>query len=165
MVTCYYIDTVICIGRYYVGILFAQMVCGSFHLSQKIPMEVLSKVTLFLEKICGYNPDDIRNYELEEETVWKTYESKLSFLYTPFPRTNRTMTEAIVANLRTSACQVLLLNLEISLGRQDHVDNLIEEDLLDYVLALPWNVTQECKERARRVCESRHSASIALLSG
>ena len=129
------------------------MICDSPHLLQTFPMESLENSVTLMDKILCYDPEEIRAHQIKEEFVCRTFEPCVLFLYSPHFDTFPSSFGVMIAKLHNRATEVLLHYFEYSIGRQDHIDILVEEKLLDFVVALPWIVPQECQERARKVCK------------
>ena len=99
------------------------------------------------------SPAEIRQYEEKEGLVWGTFLPYLQYLYKPSICINITAEDSDKvdngAKLYISCCNVLLYGLENALGRELHLEILLQEGLLDYTMCLPAVLPVECKPRAR----------------
>ena len=135
--------------------MLSEVVCGSPHLISNVSPRRLTQVTSLMQTVYSYPVKDIRTYEIDSHLVWETFLPYLIFLYGPKRSMNHSVpysSPSSVEEICRSACNVLLHCLENAFGRQVHIDVLVKENLLDYVLALPWSVPAESREGARRVC-------------
>ena len=105
---------------------------------------LLTKVLSLMESVCSFDPVDIRNYEIKEGLVWGTFIPYISYLYDPV----KTYSSDMLALLYYLSTSVLLHALQNALGRETHVKILIDEGLLEYVVALPWHVPIRCRAQA-----------------
>ena len=142
--------------RCYTAVVLSQMICGSTSLLQTFPFKTLKIMVSLMDIVCSYDPEEIRTYEINQGFVWGTFLPYLTFLYTPDPDVYITSCGAesspsLIVKLRHQACNVLLLCLQNTLGRQNHVDTLVEEDLLDFLVAMIWNISPESQEIAKKV--------------
>ena len=142
--------------RCYTAVVLAQMVCGSTSLLQTFPFKTIKIMVSLMDTVCSYDPEEIRTYEINQGLVWGTFLPYLTFLYTPDPDVYITScgvesSPSLIVKLRHQACNVLLHCLQNALGRQNHVDTLVEEDLLDFLVAMIWNISPESQERAKKV--------------
>ena len=118
-----------------------------------------------MKKVLTYDPDTIREYEISQGLVWGTFLPYISFLYAPRPEGISISGTLKISNLHHCACNVLLHCLENTLGRESHVAIVIEEGLLDYLVALTWIVPGErIKNVVREVAKFRQLQPPSLTS-
>ena len=142
--------------RCYAAIILAQMVCGSTSLLQTFPLKTLEIMVSFMDMVCSYDPEVIRTYEIEQDFIWGTFLPYVSFLYAPDPDIHCTLcgvgsAPSLIVKLHHQACDILLQYLQNTLSRQIHVDTLVEEDLLDFLVAMIWNISPKSQEKAKKV--------------
>ena len=107
------------------------------------PVSLLRKILALMQSVCATNPRDIRAYEIQEGLVWGTFLPYVQYLYDPIDMAISTEDEqllSLITELRDFSVKVLLHALHNALGRQSHVKILIEEGLMDYLVALMWHV-------------------------
>ena len=153
--------------RCYTAVVLAQLICGSASLLQTFPQESLEKMLSLMNKVLIYDPDTIREYEISEGAVWGTFLPFITFLYAPRPKSISISTSGTfeISNLHHCACNVLLHCLENALGRERHIATLVEEGLLDYLVALTWIVPGErIKNVVREVAKFRQLQPPSLTS-
>ena len=131
------------------------MVCGSTSLLQTFPLKTLEIMVSFMDMVCSYDPEEIRTYEINQDIIWGSFLPYVTFLYAPdhiyCTSCSVESSPSLILKLRHQACDVLLQYLQIALSRQIHVDTLVEEDLLDLLVAMIWNISPESQERAKKV--------------
>ena len=142
--------------RYYAAIVLAQMVCGSTSLLQMFPLKTLEIMVSFMDMVCRYDPEVIQTYEIKEGLIWESVLPYVTFLYAPDTDIYCILcgvgsAPSLIVKLRHQACVILLQYLQITLSRQIHVDTLVEEDLLDFLVAMIWNISPESQEIAKKV--------------
>ena len=139
--------------RCYTSIALAQVGLGSPHLLfDSISPHLLHQIlNLMSDTLEAASPAEIRQYEEKEEVIWGTLLPYLRYLYKP--STENSLTDegdqSIKAQLYINCCNVLLHGLENTLGREVHLEVLLEEGLLDYTMCLPAVLPGECQPRAR----------------
>lgn len=105
-----------------------------------------------METVCESNPVDIRTYEIEEGLIWGTFLPYMRYLYSPgINLTDGGGVSELITKIYQSSVSVMLHSLHNALGREVHVKILIEEGLLDYLVALPWNVASSSSDMARNM--------------
>ena len=97
------------------------------------------------------SPAEIRQYD---SAVWGTFLPYLRYLYKPSLRSAvAEYSESDEGDIRTklhvSCCNVLLHGLESTLGKDIHLEVLLNEGLLDYTMCLLAVLPGECQPRAR----------------
>ena len=148
--------------------MFAQLICGSSHLLQNFSLETLNKMDRLFDEVCAIDPSVIRTFEQSEELYWVGFSDCVSYIYQQC--SNLYIREAlecstIVGKLCSHSIDILLHYLQNTLGRAVHVEIIIKEKLLDYIVALPWIVPAPHKERAKCVIkELRKLQPISPLS-
>ena len=133
------------------------MILGSSQYLINVSELLLTRIKVLMEKVCTYNPVDIRAYEIKEGLVWGTFLPYMGYLYQP--QVEDTMVETAIKELKLLGFKILLHSLNNALGREDHVKILVNEGLLDYLIALLWYVPSCCTYLARNVIKdvSKHT--------
>ena len=100
-----------------------------------------------MQSVCTTDPRDIRKYEIQEGLVWGTFLPYMQYLYDPEgPLLTRDKSvSSIITELQDLSVKVLLHALHNALGRESHVKILIEEGLLDYLVALMWHISDSSR--------------------
>ena len=130
----------------------SQMILGSVEYLLGFPDSLLEQMVQLMERVCGTNPVDIRTYEIKEGLVWGTFLPFLNYLYSPVREIKTAeITGDLVVRLQSLSAAVIIHSLQNALGRELHLKILKEEGLLDYIVALPWHVPENCRERARNL--------------
>lgn len=139
--------------RSYTSVVLAQMVLGSSNYLTDFSESLLEKIIALMESVCAYSPADIRAYELKEGLVWGTFLPYMRYLYDPvrMPSVPEQSVLDLISKLHCLSTNILLHALQNALGRDIHVDILVKESLLDYVITLSWYVPESCIDIARNV--------------
>ena len=130
----------------------AQMIIRSSQYLQKFPEFLLQKIRALMQSVCASNPHDIRTYEIHEGLVWGTFIPYLQYLYDPHlvhdivVSAEDTHLSHLIAELHNLSMNVLIHALHNSLGREVHVKILVEEGLMDYLVALAWHVPESSRD-------------------
>ena len=130
------------------------MVCGSCSKLQTFPVSCLENMYSLMDKILCYDPETVRSYEISNGLVWRTFLPYFDFLYSPESDLCAASGEAsysLIKKVHHCSYMVLLRCLEICFGREIHVDTMIEENLLEFLLAMSGNVGPEFEEKASDV--------------
>ncbi len=129
------------------------MICGSPEFMLGLPLHSLRSMTSLMKKVLTYDPVTIRNYEINQGLVWGTFLPYMTFLYTPssvdFNRASEN--SSLIIDLHSCAFDILLHCLENALGRKEHVDILIEEELVDFMVVLTWTFSSDSHKRALNI--------------
>ena len=153
-------STIIFYHRFYTSTALAQIGLGSpYLLLDHIPFHLLQQILDLMSDTLGtVSPAELREYESEEKFDWGIFRPSFNYLYKPSPIEAVNTKEASVDvgdksmirdKLHISCCNVILHGLEFALGREIHLEVLIKEGLLDYVMCLPAVLPGECQPRAR----------------
>jgi hypothetical protein len=140
--------------RCYTCTALAQIELGSPALFYSIPLhlrqQMLDLMSSLLETVP---PADLRRYEEKVRVVWGTFLPFVQFLYQPATKKGLELSNGVSDEMRHNVhihcCNVLLHGLENALGRQLHLEILVKEGLLAYILCLPAVLPGECQPRAR----------------
>ena len=143
--------------RSYTCTVLAQVGLGSPHLLiDSIPRHLLLRILdLMSNTLEAATPAEIRKYEETLGLAWGTFLPYLQYIYKPLTVEEITAAaeHSAAGGIRTriyiSCCGVLLHVLENALGREFHLEILLNEGLLDYSLCLPAVLPEECQPRAR----------------
>ena len=135
---------------------------------QNFSLETLNKMDGLFDEVCAVDPSIIRNFEQSQEFYWEAFSDCVGYLYqqsSNLYRREALECSTIVGKLCSNSINVLLHYLQNTLGRAVHVEIIIKEKLLDYIVALPWIVPAPHKERAKCVIkELRKLQAISPLS-
>ena len=140
--------------RCYTCSALAQIGLGSPALFYSIPLHLRQRILALMSSLLEtVPPADLRHYEEKMKAVWGTFLPFIQFLYEPATMkglecSNRESYEKR-HNVHIICCNVLLHELENTLGRQHHLEILVKEGLLDYTMCLPAVLPGECQPRAR----------------
>ena len=112
-------------------------------------MELLLKMLTLMDQACDVDPNKVQEYEKRHGIIWGTFLPCIEYLYEPHTMLfNAASSEdsliPLIETLRSRAIDVLLQHLQNSLGRREHMEVLIPEDILDYITLLPWILPQNC---------------------
>ena len=99
---------------------------------------------------------DILSYETKEGLVWATFLPHITYLYHPvdlhgYDIVLSSEVATAFSKLHDLSTTILLRSLLNAFTRDIHVNVLIEENILDYVVLLPWYVPEKCRPLARDV--------------
>ena len=134
------------------------MISGSVHLLQNFHISILKDIKMLMHQVCSSDPVEMRTYE-SDNVYWYSFLDWVQYLYIPSTQTPTLWTNSLVIDeLRLLSTDVLLHYLQNTLGRREHVEIVLEENLLDYVIALPWIVPRHFEERVK--CVVRELAKI-----
>jgi len=129
----------------------AQMILGSPQLLLKFQNSILLKLEALLRDILKWNPSEIGQLECEENVTWGSF-APLMYLYEPCIHFNETEDlNKPMEELYHFSIDTLLHSLQSTVWRKEHVEVLIEEELLDFVVMAPWFMPSNSQERASRV--------------
>ena len=139
--------------RCYAGVALAQMISGSANLLQTFPLSSLERIKKLMNQVCTFHPAQIRAYETSQHYYWETFSACVQYLYVPNLKisSEANIYITLIKELGLHSVEVLLLYLQNALGRKIHVDIIINEGLLDFIVALPWVVPECYEERAKCV--------------
>ena len=132
------------------GLLQAQMVAGTEVLIDTFPQDTLQELRSMMNEVSTCNSEDIRIYERQNGFEWDSFLS-LQYLYEPKHQPTSKSTSSVILQLSKLATDILLLSFETTIWKVEHVEVLVEQDLLEYLIMLPWSVPLCSRERARTV--------------
>lgn len=92
------------------------------------------------------NYKTIMKAEVKHWYVWSTFLPYVKLVYIP-----ETPQTEMMRKLQLLSLQTVLFGLQNMLGRQNHVEVLVREGLLDYVTCMPLYVPESLKPQAREV--------------
>jgi len=130
-----------------------------------------------METASDTDPVKIRQYEESSCIMWGTFTHCVQCLYEPShtplvtlgtgsDRKHASMIDA----LQSKSQNILLLHLHSCLGRKDHVEVLLKEDLFDFVTLLPQFLPRHLQKQASLLVQELSKfrqiepASLATLS-
>ena len=103
-----------------------------------------------MEKVLEHaKPLEVRAYEEQEGLVWGTFLPYFRLLY--LPNSPRKCSSSTAAKIQVSSVNLLLHILLNTLGRMVHIEMLVKEGLLPFMICLPSHVLPTCRETARLV--------------
>ena len=113
-------------------------------------MSNLQKLEELLIETLKWDPSDIGRVEFKQVILWRSF--VLVYLYEPYLSfNNSTKMDKYLESLYHLSINTLLNSLESTMWQKGHVQFLIEEELLDFVVMAPWFVPSGSQERAHRV--------------
>ena len=96
--------------------------------------------------------EDIRTYENKRGTIWATLLPYVKQAYLPNKlashETQGGHDMMLLGELQTLSLKIIILFLHSKVSIPMYQSLLVEEDLLDYVVSLPWNVPCSCRSEA-----------------
>ena len=121
---------------------------GSSQSLHGFPIPLLEKMAALMKKVCDGDCQAVLRYEESSHFYWGTFSPSLQFLYK-----RQEITDKILIDLKfnINPVKVLLQYLISSMGRSIHVDIVLKELLIDFVITLPWILPTCCKEKASQV--------------
>ena len=126
------------------------MILGSPQLLYKFQMSTIQKLEGFLIETLKWDPSDINRVEFEQGVLWRSF--VLVYLYEPYLSFNNpTRMDNYLESLYHMSINTLLNYLESTMRRKGHVQFLIKDELLDFIVMAPWFVPSCSQERANRV--------------
>ena len=126
------------------------MILGSPQLLHKFQMSTIQKLEGFLIETLKWDPSDIGRVEFEQGVLWRSF--VLVYLYEPYLSFNNpTRMDNYLESLYHLSINTLLNSLERTMRQKGHVQFLIDEELLDFVVMAPWFVPSCSQEIAHRV--------------
>lgn len=125
---------------------FAQLFLVSFSCFTKQQAEIVEAcVSQF---VTSTTPDELREAELDEQYVWETFLPYVKLFY--LPQTSSRVPDEVI--IQRDCLHVILIALENMLGRENHRHILkCEGNLLDYVVCIPWHVSEDLRGPAQRL--------------
>lgn len=120
---------------YFTQIFLSQLILVSpFHISPDLYQPVQEFMEEFLNKV---DHRTIMEGEIKRWYVWSTFVPYVKLIYIPKSPQPEPMQRLQLLSLRT-----VVLGLHNMLGRANHREVLVKEDLLDYVLCMPSHVPE-----------------------
>lgn len=127
--------------------MFSQVIINNIQSFQGFEYSLLKQVMSLMENVCIADPSIVRTYEVNADFFCGSSLPSLTSLYHPEIDHESTNSPSM-KKLREVCTDTLLHTLHICLGRQDNLDVLVNENLLDYVVSLPWIVPEASRSRA-----------------
>ena len=130
----------------------AQLVLQSPHLIQPDLLEKMAQhAETFLQMVT---PTELMEYEEKRRFSWSVFFPYVNLIYlpsTPLGRAGAAAEEhsVLLHKLQLMAIESILFWLHNTLGRESHREILIKENLLDYVVCVPWYVPKALQGKAR----------------
>ena len=91
------------------------------------------------------NPAQLMEYEQQEGWIWSTFLPYIKLAYVPSGFTYDH------PELPELALELIMIALQVMLGRESHRAILLKEGILDFVTCIPWYISGPAQERARAV--------------
>lgn len=132
----------------------AQFICGSTHLLLKLSVSTRLEIASLMQQVLTFDPMELRAYEVEEGVYWQTFLKCVEFLYFPSSSidvTNNFADGLEIKELHQLGIGMLLHYLQSALGKNEHVEIMVEEKLVDFIIALPWNIPNFHEDKAKHV--------------
>ena len=92
--------------------------------------------------------EDIRKYEDDRGTLWATLLPYVKQAYLPSQLTGLGSGPELLLEVQTLGLKVILFFLHSLVSTPLYHTLLIKEDLLDFVVSLPWHVPPSCRPEA-----------------
>lgn len=129
----------------YTGVIFAQIILASPSVISKV---YHAQIFALMGKVLqGVKAWEVRQYEEKEGLVWGAFMPYMKFLYLPIKPTAGN----VAPELQLFCLNIILHALENALGRTIHIDILVKEGLLDYIICIPWHLPVMIRDSARAV--------------
>ena len=126
----------------------AQMILGSPQLLRNFKISTLQKMETLLENVLKWDPSDIGKLECEQGVEWGSF-APLMYLYEPDITFNKSReVDKHLESLYHYSIDIILSSLESTVWRKEHVQVLVQEELLDFVIMAPWFMPSCSQERA-----------------
>ena len=132
--------------------MFALQIVNDVRAFQDYEESLLQQIIELLEKVCDSDPSIVRAYEINAEFFWGSSLPSLTSLYRPDDVESQVATP-IMEKLLKLCIQTLLHVLRIILGCHTNLIILLNEDLFDYALCLPWIVPSHSHAKALEVVQ------------
>ena len=146
--------------RYFTLMFFAQVALVSPHC---IPSTLHTPVKhLMSDFLKTAEPEQIREGEVKHWYVWQTFMPYVKLAYLPTTTTThsrRMLPQDNNTSLQTLSLELIVLSLQNMLGRSNHREVLLLEELLDYVVCLPWFVPEAVRPRAQELVNALANCS------
>ena len=127
------------------------MILGSPQLLHHFQKSTLQKLEELLIETSLWDPFDIGRVELKQGIIRTSYVF-LMYLYEPYLSfNNSTKMDKYLGSLYHLSINTLLNYIESSMWQKELMQLLIEEDLVDFVVMVPWFVPSCSQERAHEV--------------
>lgn len=131
--------------RSYTGVIFAQIILASPSVISKVyHAQIFALMGKVLQDVKAW---EVRQYEEKEGLVWGAFMPYMKFLYLPIKPTAGN----VAPELQLFCLNIILHALENALGRTIHIDILVKEGLLDYIICIPWHLPVMIRDSARAV--------------
>jgi hypothetical protein len=130
--------------RYFTVVFIAQLALVS---PSHIPKSLCKSASLYMSEFLESTTyEQIREAEIEHWYVWQTFMPYVKLAYVP--ERVHPLSEDL-KTLRRLSLQVVIFGLQNMLGRSKHREVLVQENLLDYVVCMPWFVPPPLKQQAK----------------
>lgn len=144
--------------RVYTGVVLAHVVISSKDLLKGFPSTLLERMADLMKLASEVDARIVQQYEENDGIVWGTFLHCVQCLYEPLhslpsPNYGTSSEIQLLLTLQEHATNVLLQYLLICLGRQEHIQVIMDEDIYDYVSLLPWVLPQVFQEKALCICK------------
>ena len=92
--------------------------------------------------------DEVRQYENERGTIWATLLPYVKQAYLPDSPTTTFEPRSALTDLQVLSLEIILFFLHSKATVPMYHALLLKEDLLDFVVCLPWHVPAACRPQA-----------------
>lgn len=131
--------------RYFSVVFFAQIAIVS---PQCIPKVQCKSVNHLMSQFLETNTyEKIRDCEIKHWYVWQTLMPYVKLAFTP----NATELTKDQRTMQLLSLRVVIFSLQNMLGRSKHREVLLQENLLDYIVSMPWFVPDLLKQQAKEL--------------
>lgn len=89
--------------------------------------------------------DQIRDCEIKHWYVWQTFMPYVKLAFVP----NTTELTNDQRTMQMLSLRLVIFSLQNMLGRSKHREVLLQENLLDYIVSMPWFVPDPLKQHAK----------------
>lgn len=146
--------------RLHTCVFLAQLVLISW---RKIAPFQRQMISAFVEKfVQTFTWEDVMNTDVKLGTTYVTFLPFIRLFYTP-DSDKVSVHEARESQLMITCLNVVILQLQATLGRLQNCRVLVEEGLLDYVTCIPFNVPDCLKAKAQMLVTTVASSQSGVL--
>ena len=132
--------------RFLIAVFFSQIVLVSPRLLLNHMIGMVHKC--LKDFLKSSNPAKLTEYEQPDDWFWSTF---LPYVKLPYQPSVFTYDHPMLVDLPDLALEIIMIALQVMLGREHHRDILLKEGILDFVTCMPWYVSGPAKERAKAV--------------
>jgi len=136
----------------------AQLILASGPLLAAFPIPLLKRMLTVLQHVVYNYSVRVQEFEETQGCYWATFQSCLECLYEPLDLSEQDKCEegtpiSLTRMSQKLSVTILLQFLRNSFGRRIHVNIIVKESLLDYIIPLPWILPAQYGIRAKNVVQ------------